>query len=1076
MGVRFILGRAGSGKTQTCLEEIRRALRENPWGPPLYFLVPEQATFQMEYALVASPDLPGSVRARVVSFRRLAREILADAGATASPFLGELGRQMVLRLLLRRHQGELQVFRASAGRVGFAAHLAALIKELHAYGVGADALEACLAADGPGGGSPALASKLRDVVLLLRAYESFLAGRFRDPDSLLALAAQRLTEKRLFAGAAVWVDGFAGFTPQEYRLLAAILAQAARISVALCLDLDPAQAPLFQPTLETFRRLKDLAARLSLPQEELWLPAGISVDRGQPQASSPRFAGHAVLAHLESEFGQPCPRAYVGPPSGLSLVVAPNPWAEVEAAAEAMRGLVRKGYRWREMAVIVGSLEDYQEVIALVFRTQGIPFFLDARRPVLPHPLARLLLAAVEVVATGWATEAVFECLKTDLWPFSREEIDALENYVLAYGLEGAAWSAKEAWSYHRRVAVDQRGFADLLDRVDGLRRQVVGLFGPLGQANPATRLTVREWTVALWQLLENLQVAATLERWQEEAVRQGDPSLAEEHGQAWEGIRTLSDELVNALGEERLTSREFAEVLRVGLEGLSLGLIPPGLDQVLVGSVERSRQPDLRAAFVLGVNEGLFPSRLAVESLLGDAEREALLARGVELAPSCRRRLLAEDFLAYIAFTRPKEFLWVSYCLAAEDGRPRQPSPFISRLRRLFPDLVETRLSPAETSAAPTQWGHAGSPLPAETVHKLYPAPVYCSISRLETFARCPFAHFAAYGLDLRERPAARFASPVLGLLLHQTLHRVTESLARQGRDWRHLTEAEGEAITREVVAKLLAEEHPDLLGSSARQQYLTASVLCRIASRAVNLLAAHARAGRFLPVAAEVAFGPEGPLRPLRLDLGDGREAVVVGRIDRVEAARGRQGWYLRVIDYKTGRAAFRGEMALAGLELQLPLYLAVALANADRLLPEGAAAVPAGLFYCPLADPVVPAKGKLAAAEAAALGRQRLRLQGLVLAEEEAISLMAADQEAAQELLPVSFKADGCLAAQARAVSRGEMERFLERAQEKAKELLARLLEGEIAAAPAKVGDERPCEGCPYPSVCQREEARC
>lgn len=1072
MAVRFILGRAGSGKTWICLEEIRRILRQSPWGPPLLFLVPEQATFQMEYALVTTPDLPGSVRARVVSFRRLAREVLASAGGSQSPPLGELGRQMVLRLLLRRHLDELRIFRPSAGRAGFAGQLAGLIKELHTYNVEASALEECLDKIAAGGAGRSLAAKLRDVLLLLQAYESFLAGRFSDPDALLNLAARRLLEARLLAGAVVWVDGFAGFTPQEYRMLAAIFAQAAKVSVALCVDFEPAEASLFQPTLDTYRRLKDLADRLGLEQEELRLPSG---NQSGPQGAASRFANNPVLAHLEREFGKPIPRAYPGVPRGLSLVVAANPWAEVEGAARAMLELVKKGCRWRDMAVIVRNLEDYRDTIALVFRTYGIPFFLDARRPVLHHPLARLLLAAVEVVASGWAAEPVFQCLKTDLWPLGRGEIDGLENYVLAYGVAGAAWREEEPWKYHQRAAVDTRGFSTILGRVDYLRRQVVKLFGPLGRVTPGTRLTVREWTAGLWQLVENLEVAATLERWQEEAVRQGDPSLAEEHGQAWEGIRTMSDELVNALGEELLTAREYGEVLRAGLEGLFLGLIPPGLDQVLVGSVERSRQPDLRAVFVLGVNEGLFPARFAEESLLGDAERETLLANGVELAPSCRQRLFAEDFLAYIAFTRPREFLWVSYCLADEEGRPRQPSPFIARLRRLFPDLVEIRLDAPVTVPAQASPGRQDPTLPPETVRRLYPSPVLCSISRLEAFARCPFAHFAAYGLDLQGRQDARFDPPSLGVFLHETLHRVAESLERRGKDWRRLTVEEGEAVAREVVAELLAEEKQGLFPGSARLRYIMTHILCQIAVRVVNLLAAHARAGRFSPVAVEAAFGPGGPLAPLRLELGNGQEACLVGRIDRVEAARGRDGWYVRVIDYKTGRAAFGQEKALAGVELQLPLYLAVAVANAERLLPERATALPAGLFYFPLADPIIPAKGKLAPEEAEAAGRRRLRLQGLLLAEDEAVHLMAEDKEMAQVLLPVSFNQDGRLAGQSRALSRAEMEQFLNKAKEKARELLARMLRGEVAATPARVGGEPACRDCPYPAVCQRDDIK-
>lgn len=1074
MALRFILGRAGSGKTHTCLEEIRRVLRLDPWGPPLLFLVPEQATFLMEYALALTPGLPGSVRAEVTSFRRLAAAVLAATGGPERPLLGELGRQMWLRLLLRRLEGRLRLFGAAAGRPGFAGQLAACLQELRRYRLTPERLEACLAQmqAEAAGAEPALAAKLADLVLLWRSYEAFLANRYTDPDTLLDLAAQRLEESRPYAGALLWIDGFAGFTPQEYRVLAALFPQAREVTVALCLDgeevaLPAVETSLFAPTQETYARLRELADRLKLEWEEVRLPApGASPgsDGRGKKAPLPRFREKAALAHLEREFARPRPRAFPGEPEGLCLVAAPDPWAEVAGAAATLQRLARNGYRYREMAIIVRQLADYRPVLELVLRAHGIPYFLDARRSALAHPLARLLLAALEVVTEGWSAEAVFRCLKTDFWPFPRDAIDRLENYVLACGIKGKDWRREEPWAF---PAPPGAGCACGARPAyfDGLRRQIVRLFGPLGEIKPGARLAGRAWLTALWQLLENLQAAATLERWQEEATAQGAPDLAEEHGQVWQGVLRLSEELVEVLGEELLTAEEFTALVRSGLEGLSLGLIPPSLDQVLVGEVERSRQPELRAAFVLGVNEGLFPARLSEEGLFGDAERETLSAYGVELAPSCRRRLFAEEFLAYIAFTRARHFLWVSYTLADAAGRPRRPSPLIARLRRLFPALAETtppqpaRVRAAAAAAPPPA---PAPPLPPALVRRLYPEPRYCSVSQLETFARCPFAHFAAYGLELRPRVEARLDRPATGLLLHEALYRVGRELARRRIAWKDLVEAEGEALARAQVEALVREK---------ALPTVHASYFARVVARAVNLLVTHARAGAFVPVALEAAFGPHGPWQPLELEAGDG-PAYLVGRIDRVEAARAGNTWYVRVIDYKTGRGA--GELPGApGEEFQLVLYLAAARANAREWLPGEGEAVPAGFFTLPVVEPSLLARRPLEPGEAQQARQRQLRLQGRLVGEEEVIRLMAGER--VEELLPLSLKRDGTLGPPARLLSREQMEDLLARARERAGELAAAVYRGEIEAKPLRWGGATACRTCPFPAVCRRERGQ-
>jgi ATP-dependent helicase/nuclease subunit B len=1059
--LRLLLGRAGSGKTYTCLREIREELARDPWGAPLLFLVPEQATFQMEYALVSAPGVAGSVRARVVSFRRLAREVLQRVRPAGRRPLDELGRQMLLRLVLRRHRHRLGLLADSARRPGFIAELSRAFREFRQYRMDPGAMRSGVDASA----EPLLAAKLDDLRLLWEAYHAFLEQGYYDPDELLSLAARRLLEGRPFVGAALWVDGFAGFTPQEYHLLAALLAQAERATVALCLDPAEAAEPepaAFYPVARTYLRLKDLAARMGLAcREETVPPPGHDSTGGFP-----RFAANPALAHLEQEFTRASPRTYPEAPPGIAVFRAPDPWSEVEEAAAEIRRLVQGGYRCRDVAVMVRNLEQYRRIIEPVFRAHGIPYFLDYRRPASHHPLVRLLMAAVEVVTSGWASEPVFRALKTDLWPLGRREVDGLENYVLAYGIEGSTWTQAEPWDHHLGPDQDRRGFAWLLEEIDGLRRRLVDLFGPLGRRPPDHRQTGREWIAELWGLIDNLEVAKRLERWEEEAWQLGTPDLAEEHGRVWQQVVALFEELAEVLGEEVLDAAEFAEVLRAALEGLSLGLIPPGLDQVLVGSIERSRQPDLRAALVLGLNEGVFPARAVEEGLFDDRERELLARQGFELAPTRYQRLLAEDYLAYIAFTRPRETLWLSYCLADEEGRPLRPSPYLARLRDLFPALEEAHPAPVPAAPEESPASRESGRLPSRLVEARFPEPVVLSVSQLESFARCPFACFAGHFLDLRPRPRARMDKLRLGQWLHAALYEITLELSREGRDWSGLTAEDVTRCSRRAVRELM-NGFGSGRSSGTGGPALWSGWLERLVGRAVEILVLHARAGGFRPVAVEVAFGPGSDLEPPAVELAGGRTVFLAGRIDRLEAARGSGGWYLRVIDFKSGQLLAARREVLAGLALALPLYLEAARLNAPRLLPEAGPARPAGMFYFPLGNPVTLSRGPLEPEEATTAGRRGFRLQGWFLAEEEVAGLMVRDAALRPHLLPGGGRARG----EPRALSDGEMERLLAEARQKAAQVAAAILEGEISPRPARIRGQTDCPRCPYAAVCRR-----
>src|SRR5204863_293273 len=84
--------------------------------------------------------------------------------------------------------------------------------------------------------------------------------------------------------------------------------------------------------------------------------------------------------------------------------------------------------------------------------------------------------------------------------------------------------------------------------------------------------------------------------------------------------------------------------------------------------------------------SDGQFPARIVEDTIIGDEERQRLAADGVELARTRTGRLLDERMLAYIAFTRASELLWVSYPQTDDRGRPVAPSSFWPALEAALP------------------------------------------------------------------------------------------------------------------------------------------------------------------------------------------------------------------------------------------------------------------------------------------------------------------------------------------------------------------------------------------------------
>ncbi len=1129
--VRFILGRSGSGKTVYCLNRVKEELDRSELGPPLIILVPEQATYQTDRALVSLSSKRGYMRAFSLSFRRLAYRILRETGGIDLPFLGDLGKEMMLSAVLREKEDDLRIFHRAARKPGFFQYISRSLSELRHYGISLESLQQEAAACG----DSLLALKAHDLSLLGQAFLEKIQGRFVDPEEVLDILAEKIPEFQWLSGAKVWVDGFMGFTPQEYRVLAALIRAAENVEIALCLDhrrltdinddpanLDPRE--LFFPTEETYLTLKSIFLRDIKFEHPLVLPS-----EGKPV---PRFAGNAVLGHLERALFAEKQTVFdqkVG--EVIKIVKAPGRRVEViEAGREILRLVREKGYRYRDIAIVLRSVEDYHPLIDAVFQDRGIPYFMDRRHPVSHHPAVELVRSAVEVVERGWPLDPVIQYLKTDLVLLSREGVDTLENYVLAHGISGKAWFDEDDWTWNRR-SLDEEGMdaidqAALLNQINSWRREGVSALMKFHEMVGGGRKSVREITGSLYHLLEDLGVSATLEQWAEKIRREGDLVQAEEHAEVWALLVGLLDELVVALGEEKVSLRDYRQILEAGLSRLTLGLIPPSLDQVVVGSIERSRHPDLKAVFVLGVGERLFPTVRSEDPILSDRDREELLKDGLKLGPTSTADLYNEDFLAYIAFTRPRDRLWLSYSVADEKGRELNPSALISRIESLFPEMEvhqvdiglplspEQADTPSELAGALAEW-YRGGPKPGgddrwvevyqgiisdkvlrpylevtfpSLVYKnkaslsspardiLYGKDLKGSVSSLESFAACPFHYLAQYGLGLRPREEYKIEALDLGALCHAALKAFLDRTIKENRDWAGLEKEEAWRILEEELQELAPRLKREIFFSSSRNQYMLEQAR-NMLRQAVSAFLAQAETTAFKPWKGEVPFGiGRGGGPPHCITLEQGRSLVLRGKIDRVDLAEGEHGQasLVRVIDYKLNARTLDLNLVYYGLALQLPVYLMVASSSGLKEIFNREDVGPAGAFFSPLTAGI---ESGIIPRDAPLPGDPKFfkpyKLRGF-FNEEWVGWLDSRTEEGYSPYLNFFRKKDGSMGDIKRAdyIPHGGMEPLLQNIIKTLKRQAEEIMAGKVEVNPFRMGRATACVYCRYSTLCRIE----
>jgi ATP-dependent helicase/nuclease subunit B len=345
----------------------------------------------------------------------------------------------------------------------------------------------------------------------------------------------------------------------------------------------------------------------------------------------------------------------------------------------------------------------------------------------------------------------------------------------------------------------------------------------------------------------------------------------------------------------------------------------------------------------------------------------------------------------------------------------------------------------------------------------KLYGRIIVGSITRLQRFAECAFAHFAKFGLKLIERKEFKMGGIELGSIYHKALQVYADGLKKDKLKWSGVT-AESRAVREQEAIAAALSDYTDIISSSKRYEYFKKS-LSRVLSKTIEIVTKQISAGQFDVGFIEKRFTRESSLMKL------------TGVIDRVDVVKKNGKTYYRIIDYKTGKTEFDIEKVKAGLQLQLAIYTAEA---ASSLFEEGEQTVPAGMYYYHIDDPIMDAKdnGDDSTIEREVMKHQRL--DGLTVGEDDIIglhdiSLVAEDGSRVpgkSEIIHYEFTQKGSLGKNSEkcVVDTETFDNVKKKASDKAKTLAENILQGNVAVNPYEYKQENACTYCPYISVCK------
>lgn len=1085
MGLRLIYGKAGSGKSEFCFREIKQRLNE---PNKIYIITPEQFSYMQERKLLNILEQNAVIQAEVLTFARMAYRIFQDIGG-AKTSLSKSGKAMLISYLLQYKKRNLTFLSRSDENVELVMNQ---IKELKKHMVTTDMLEDVTNQTK----NEYIKAKLEDINLLYKSYQDKIQELYIDEDDVLTILANKLEDSDMFKDTIIYIDEFSGFTKQEYEIIRKLLRCAKQVNVTICSDsLEEAKDlnDIFYTNKQTVSKLINIAK-----EEE------VVIEKPVYREELKRFQNKELLL-LEKNISENRTIKYEEQTNYIQLFLAKNPFSEIEQVAKTIIGLVKnEDYRYRDISVITKNMEQYASLITAIFARFNIPVFIDEKKDFSQNILVKYIMSVVDIFAKNWSYEAMFHYLKTGFSSLTNEEIFELENYCISYGIKGNKWY-KEEWKIAK---TDEQ-----LEKLNDMRLKIIT---PLLEfKNKLSRMkTSKDLSKALYEFLLENEIYEKLQQKAKELRDNGQIELSNIYETTWDAVIKVIDELVLVLPEEKLSFEEYTKLLKIGLISSGLGTIPASLDQVMIADVERSRTHKVKVAFLIGMNDGVFPSNYKEEGFLNDKDRGYLKESGIELAKDSNEQLYEENFNIYKAFTIPEEKLYISYSSSDNETKTLRPSVLISKLKRMYPNLTSKSDMIEKESVITTKeavfyellnqirdyedgkdidnmwfglykiyeqdekysmkleealkgiyYKNKASNISKENILNLYGDTLKTSISRLEKYKQCAFSFYLKYGLGLNEKSLFEVKSIDTGNFMHDVIDTFFDQVIGRNLKLKQMEEEEISEIIKNIINEKLTQNRNYILGATKKYQVLTKR-LEKLILEAMKYIIESITNSDFNIIGNEVEFKKQKDYPPITIDLEDGKKVEITGKIDRIDLAKGKDGNYIRIIDYKSSLKNIDLNEVVAGLQIQLLTYLDAVTKREEDLIP-------AGVLYFNLIDPIIKADKNKTNEEIEQEIKKQFKMQGLILADVNVVRMMDKTLEkGASNLVPAYLDQNQNISeARSSVVTKDEFKTLQSHINKVIKEIAKEIYSGEIEIKPYynQKKKKTPCDYCEYKSIC-------
>lgn len=1110
--LNIIYGRSKTGKTGYIYEKVRGKMKDAERGQIV--LVPDQYSHAYEVELLAQCGNGFGLYCEVLNFKTLSNRVFEAYGKPHGNILDEQERSVLLYKAANSVKDSLVYYGRFIGKADFTDSFLSIIDELKMQNIPFEDIRNGLSLIDE---NSILYKKLYDITLIGEAYFALCAQSALDTSDVLTALAKKLEDTDFLKGRTVYIDGFASFSPQEYMILRQIIKKCGNVYVTLCLsnifeksegiepdDFFALQSEPFNITLQTGVLLRRMALAEGI---------GINAIKAGP---IPKY-NTAALAELEKLLANESINPdFKSCDESIQIFSCANAVSECEVAAASIKKMVDDlGFRYNQIALISYDFNTYEKILPEIFRKYDIPVCTGLKREMLSNAAANVLLNVLYAVVYNYPKREFLSYIKSGYANISETDADMLENYFIVWNISGSQVVKHEDFTYNPNGLGE--AFTDELTgklaQINEVRRRVILPLDKLKRGIAKGR-TIGDYIKCLCDVSDEIQLEENIKSKIEKFIENGKLELAEEYRQIWEKIGELLSNINEVLGDCHADEAEFISILKLMMSKYKISSIPAFFDCVTAGDASHIQVRGVKCTVILGVNDGVIPSKKTEHGIFTSAEREKLNDFGLGFIRYGLKESLEQQHSFYNAATSPTDRLILTCRRIDLDGADILPSSYIGqiassnlgvevkkdydipvqnfvwsaeRLLESYPvqrediyGLKEVRFLIDSSPDLLRKYNLANSAdfeshrkiKDANTIQDAYGEEITLSASKIDKYNQCRFSYFAEYALKVKPLQRAEFDALKTGIFVHYMLEKiVSEIYEKHGGKWNEDLISD---LIKTYSSKFLEDEFDAALDESSRIYYLILHQ-SRIVFKVVCMVLKGLESSSFTPADNELIISDSGAVKPLRFPVGSSHFVKVVGKVDRVDVYKDTENSYIRIVDYKTGSKHLNLNKVANGLDMQMFVYLFSICENGGNRY--NGKCVPTGVLYFPAANPIAKGTQNDSAEDVNEDVESNMKMSGFVLEDENIIYAMDNSIEKDSKYIPVGYKQDGGLSSNSSVLNAGEFEVVKDYTYNTISEMGRQLFEGNIDINPYQESDNRTvCDYCHFKEMCRFDDTNC